>query len=75
MSDKAVMAIVGILALLVTLLVCWHWNIALLGGQYGLHGGWGFEIFVGAFAVLYIPVALARRLRRRRQTPPPRVDR
>jgi uncharacterized membrane protein len=59
------MIIVGALAVAVTVLVCWHWKIALLGGQYGLHGGWGFEIFVAAFAMMYTPVALFRRLRRR----------
>jgi hypothetical protein len=67
MSDKAVMTIVGVLAGIVTVLVCWHWDIRLLGGQYGLNGGWGFPIFIAAFAVPYVPIALVRRARQGRQ--------
>ena len=69
MSDKAVMILVGVLAGIITVLVCWYWNIRLLGGQYGLHGGWGFEIFIAAFAVMYLPVAVVRRSRQPRQPP------
>ena len=60
------MTIVGVLAGIFTLFVGLYWDVRLLGGQYGLHGGWGFEIFIAAFAGIYVPVALVRRSRQRR---------
>ena len=67
MSDKAVMMIVGVLAGIISAAVCWFWYIDFLTSKYGLHGGWGFEIFIAAFAALYVPIALVRRSRQRRR--------
>jgi uncharacterized membrane protein len=60
---KTVAIVVGVVAVLITLAICWRWDIGVLGGKYGIHGGWGFEIFVGVFAVLYVPIALIAKRR------------
>lgn len=70
MSDKAVMTIVGVLAGIISAAVCWFCHIDFLTSKYGLHGGWGFEIFIAAFAVMYVPIALLRRARQRRHAKP-----
>lgn len=59
------MIVVGVAAVLITLVICWRCDIGVLGGKYGIHGGWGFEILVGVFAALYIPIALIVKQRRK----------
>lgn len=65
MSEKWTLGIVTVLAIAVSIAVCWYWRLDFITGGYGIHGGWGFEIFVGAFAAIYVPLALIRRARRR----------
>lgn len=54
--------IVGALALVVTGAICWRWDIALLGGDRGLHG-WGFPIFGAVYVALYFPIAFVAKRR------------
>jgi uncharacterized membrane protein len=64
---KALTVAAGVLAIAITVLICWHWDLGLLGSEHGIHGGYGFEILVGVFALLYIPIMLVRRARRQPQ--------
>jgi uncharacterized membrane protein len=58
--------VVAVVAALVTLAICWRWNIGVLGSEHGIHGGYGFEIFLGVFAALYLPIALIAKRRKKR---------
>jgi hypothetical protein len=61
--ERKLAAAVVVPAILVTIAICWHWDIALLGGKYGLHGGWGFPIFCAVYIALYFPAAFIAKRR------------
>lgn len=62
---KVAAVVVGVVAVLITLAICWHWQIGVLGSEHGIHGGYGFEIFAGVFAALYIPIVLIAKRRKK----------
>lgn len=46
MKDRIGIGVTAAVSLIITLLICWHWNINVLNGDRGVHGGWGFEIWL-----------------------------